>query len=240
MEGARTASEVVPFSQGEGEAPFEATKSLRERLQYYGPRTLSNAELLSLVLRTGAGNEAVVGRVAVLLSSYTMQQLLSADMGELSGQYGLGETKAAQLQAMLEVARRLNMPSSNERYTITSPMDAVRLLRPEMEYLDHEEMRALVLSTKNDVVANVLLYQGTVNSAVLRAAEVFRTAVVRKCPGLLVAHNHPSGDPVPSPEDEGVTLQLVEAGRHLDVELVDHIIIGANNRFVSLKERLRW
>jgi len=229
-EGAWAAAEATP----------DATKSLRERLQYYGPRTLSNVELLSLVLRTGAGNEAVVGRIALLLSSYNMQQLLSADIGELSWQYGLGETEAAKLQAMLEVARRLNMPSANERYTITSPLDAARLLRPEMEHLDHEEIRALVLDTKNAVVANVLLYQGTVNSSVLRAAEVFRTAVVRKCPGLLVAHNHPSGDPVPSPEDEDITLQLVQAGKHLDVDLVDHIIIGANNRFVSLKERLRW
>ena len=109
----------------------------------------------------------------------------------------------------------------------------------EMMYLDHEQMRILVLDTKNQVMENISRYQGTVNSSVLRAAEVFRQAVIRNCPAVIVCHNHPSGDPTPSPEDIAVTEQLVSAGKHLDIELVDHIVIG-NNRFVSLKERLRW
>ncbi len=111
---------------------------------------------------------------------------------------------------------------------------------PEMAYLDHEEMRVLVLDTKNYVVVNMLLYQGTVNSSVLRAAEIFRLAVTRKCPGVLIAHNHPSGDPTPSPEDIAVTEQLVQASQVLDIEFVDHLVIGKNDRFISLKEKLRW
>src|SRR6266571_4802009 len=109
----------------------------------------------------------------------------------------------------------------------------------EMTHLDHEQMRILILDTKNQVIENISRYQGTVNSSVLRAAEIFRPAIIRNCPGVIVCHNHPSGDPTPSPEDIAVTEQLVEAGKVLDIDLLDHLVIG-NHRFVSLKERLRW
>ncbi len=109
-----------------------------------------------------------------------------------------------------------------------------------MSFLDHEELRVLCLDTKNHVVANIRLYQGTINSSVLRAAEIFRPAVTRNCPGILICHNHPSGDPTPSLEDEQVTRQLVEVAKPLDIDLIDQVIIGSNPRFVSLKERLRW
>ena len=100
-------------------------------------------------------------------------------------------------------------------------------------------MRILVLDTKNQVIENIGRYQGTVNSSVLRAAEIFRPAVTRNCPAVIVCHNHPSGDPTPSPEDIAVTEQLVQAGKVLDIELVDHVIIG-NNRYISLREHIHW
>ncbi len=220
--------------------PREDVKLLRERMQRYGAVTLSTNELLTISLRTGQGSEQVVSRIDTLLSQYSLHQLLNADFGELCNQYHLGEAKAAQLQAMLEMARRLTLPSKDEKYTIRSVYDAVRLVRPEMELLDHEEMRVLLLDTKYGVVANHRLYQGTVNSTVLRAGEIFRPAVSRNCPGIMLFHNHPTGNPEPSPEDIATTEQLIHAGLLLDVELVDHIIIGSNNRFVSLKERLHW
>ena len=164
---------------------------------------------------------------------------MRAEFGELCAEYGLGAAKASQLKAALEIGRRLGSMQSNEKYQITSPKDAANLVMMEMTYLDHEQMRILVLDTKNQVIDNISRYQGTVNSSVLRAAEIFRPAVVRNCPGVLICHNHPSGDPTPSPEDVAVTRQLVEAGKVLDIELVDHLVIG-NHRFVSLKERMRW
>ncbi len=100
-------------------------------------------------------------------------------------------------------------------------------------------MHILILDTKNQVVENVKRYKGTINSSVLRASEVFRPAIVRNCPNVIVCHNHPSGDPTPSPEDIEVTKQLVNAGQLLDIELLDHIVIG-NPRYVSLKEHIRW
>ena len=211
---------------------------LRDRLQRRGVDTLSTAELITLLLRT-SGNEQMNQRISSLLMERgSLRELLRIEFGELSAH--LGEARAAQLQAVLETARRLTIPTDEEKYTIQSPADAAALVRAEMEFLDHEELRVLVLNTKNQVEANLLLYQGTINSSVLRAAEIFRPAITRKCPNIIICHNHPSGDPTPSPEDIAVTEQLIEAGKVLDVELLDHLVIGHHHRFISLKERLLW
>lgn len=211
-------------------------KILRDRLQRRGVSTLSNTELLSVAL-TGKGKDDAVQQVDTLFKMYSLHELLHADFGEIA--QGLGETKAAQLQSILEVARRLTLPSE-ERVQIISPRSAAELLSPEMEHLPHEEMRVLLLDMKNGVMANLLLYQGTVNSSVVRNAEVFQAAVSRKAAGIVLAHNHPSGLPEPSPEDISTTRGIVVAGQTLDIPLIDHIIIGKNGNFVSLKERLMW
>jgi len=212
----------------------------RERLQNHGPQALSNAELLAIILRTGTTRNNVIELAGILLSKFGgLGGLMRADFMELCKEYGLGMAKAAQLKAALEIGRRLGLSQLEEKYQIKSPADAANLVMMEMAFLDHEQMRILVLDTKNRVVENISRYQGTVNSSVLRAAEVYRPAVIRNCPAIIICHNHPSGDPTPSPEDIAVTHQLVAAGQHLDIELVDHLVIG-NQRFVSLKERLRW
>lgn len=214
-------------------------KQLRERLEQYGTCTLSTSELLTIVLHTGSGRESALESTQALLASFSLQELLQADFGEVCREYGLGKAKAVQLQAVLELARRLTLPSSTDRYRIISPGTAANLVMQEMAFLDHEELRVLVLDTKNYVIANVLLYKGTINSSVLRVSELFRLAIKRNGAGIIVCHNHPSNSLEPSEEDIAVTVQLAEAGKLLDVALVDHLIIG-NQRFVSLKERLRW
>ena len=151
----------------------------------------------------------------------------------------MGEAKSAQVKAALELGRRLASAQVDTRYRISTPADAANLVMLDMAYLDSEQMRILLLDSKSQLVEKVNLYQGTANSSVLRAAEIFRPAIIRNCPGLILCHNHPSGDPTPSPEDIEATKHLVAAGRILDIELVDHIIIG-HQRFVSLKEHLRW
>src|SRR5438309_1450520 len=107
----------------------------------------------------------------------------------------------------------------------------------EMAHLDHEQFRVIVLDIKNRIIANQVLYQGTISSAAIRIAEVFRSAVTRKAAHIIVCHNHPSGSIEPSPEDLSITSQMVEAGNLLDIEVLDHIIIG-NHRFLSLKDRM--
>lgn len=212
----------------------------RERLQKYGPEALATSDLLAIILRTGTMQENVMELAQKLLRKYGgLSGLVSAGFHELCNEYGLGTAKTAQLKAALELARRLHMEDPHKRFQVRSADDAASLFRMEMMHLDHEEMHVLILNTKNQVIEKIRSYKGTVNSSVLRAAEIFRPAVVRNCPNVIVCHNHPSGDPTPSPEDIDVTKQLVEAGKVLDIELLDHIVIG-NPRYVSLKEHLRW
>ncbi len=213
---------------------------LRERLQLNGAQVFSNAELICLVLGTAASNQRTIQQVQTLFSAHSLSELLTIEFGDYSQTYHLGDTKAAQVLAILELARRLTIPNQLEQYQIRSPADVANLVSSEMAFLDHEELRVLCLDTKNHVVANIKLYQGTLNSSVLRVAEIFRPAITRNCAGLIICHNHPSGDPRPSPEDESVTRQLVEAAKVFDIDLVDHIIIGSNQRYLSLKERMMW
>ncbi len=224
----------------EGEIVTDQRRNLVERLEYSGVSSLSDADLLSLILRTGAGNERRVGRVEELLATYSVPQLLQLDFGTFSEEYGLGKNKAAQLQAVLEVARRLLLPPPTEKYQIASVLDVVRLVAPDMAFLDHEELRGLYLDTKNTVVANLPLYKGTVNSSVLRSAEILRPAITRNCPHLVLVHNHPSHDPFPSPEDRLVTQELVAGAKLLEIEVLDHIIIGDQTHYTSLKETMAW
>jgi len=174
----------------------------RERLRNHGARALSNAELLAIILRTGTTQDNVIELASKLLFKYGgLGGLMRAEFMELCAEYGLGEAKTAQLKAALEIGRRLGVAQTEEKYQIKSPLDAANLVMMEMTFLDHEQLRILILDTKNQVVENINRYQGTVNSSVLRAAEVYRPAVIRNCPGVIICHNHPSGDPTPSPED---------------------------------------
>jgi DNA repair protein RadC len=215
-------------------------RQLRERLLAYGSETLLTEELLALVLRTGAAGENGSELASKLLAKYKgLGGLLQVESRELTLEQGLSETRVALLKAVLELGRRLNRPQQEEKYQIKTPADAANLVMPDMALLDYEQLRVIVLDTKNRVIDNVPLYKGTINSSVLRAAEIFRLAIVRNCPAIIICHSHPSGSPEPSIEDLEVSKQLVEAGKVLDVELLDHLVIGRHT-FVSLKERLRW
>ena len=212
----------------------------RERLQKNGAETLSTPDLLAIILRTGTTRDNVIELASRLVIKYGgLGGLMSAGFHELSNEYGLGPAKTAQLKAALEIGKRLSALQPDKKYQVRSADDAARLVRLELMYLDHEETHVLILDTKNQVIEHIKSYKGTVNSSVLRSAEIFRPAVVRNCPHVIVCHNHPSGDPMPSPEDIEVTKQLARAGELLDITLLDHIIIG-NPRYVSLKERLHW
>lgn len=212
----------------------------RERLQRQGAEALKANELLAIILRTGTTQDNVIELAERLLRKYGgFSGLMRADFHELCNEHGMGVAKTCQLKAALEMARQLSLENPDRKYRIHSADDAANLVRMDMVHLDHEQLHVLVLDTRNQVIERVKSYKGTVNSSVLRSAEVFRQAIVRNCPNVIVIHNHPSGDPTPSREDIEVTQQLVEAGRLLDIELLDHIIIGRPH-YTSLKERLRW
>lgn len=209
----------------------------RERLRDAGANALSNAELLAIILRTGTNAESVLNLAARLLARFRgLGGLARSSFGELCQERGLGEAKAAQLKAALELGKRLLSTQPEERAVVRAPQDVFNILSAEMSFLEQEHLRIVLLNTRNQVMSIPEVYRGSVNTSLVRIGELFREAVRENCPALVVVHNHPSGDPTPSPEDVDVTRQMVEAGRLLDIEVLDHLVIG-NQSFVSLKER---
>ncbi|MEE8518930.1 MAG: DNA repair protein RadC [Dehalococcoidia bacterium] len=209
----------------------------RERLRDRGASSLSNAELLAILLRTGTRAESVLDLSTRLLARFQgVDGLARATHQEISAQHGFGEAKAAQLMAAIELGKRVAAAHGPERPLIHSPQDVADLLQPEMGLLDQEHFRVVVLNTKNQVLATPDVFVGSVNSTSIRTAEVFRDAVRLNAPAIIVVHNHPSGDPEPSREDAAVTRELVAAGKALDIDVLDHVVLGRDG-FVSLKER---
>jgi DNA repair protein RadC len=209
----------------------------RERLLHYGASALSSAELLAIILRTGLQDENVVRMAQRLLATFgNLSGLARVNAAELQREKGLGPAKVAQLQAALELGRRMLLQSPEERPQVRSPADAANLVMSEMGLLEQEQLRVMLLDTKNRVLDTPTIYVGSLNTSLIRVGELFRAAIRANCASLIVLHNHPSGDPTPSPEDVAVTRQIVEAGKLLDIDVLDHLIIG-QQRFVSLKER---
>jgi DNA repair protein RadC len=213
------------------------TERPRERLASLGPQALSNAELLAILLRVGVTGENAVQVGQRLLQAFNgLGGLHRAPFEELCDQHGIGEAKAAQIKAAIELGRRLTLESPEERPVINSPADAAALVQYEMAALEQEHLRVLLLDTRNHVLDIVEVYKGSVNSSQVRVGEIFKVAVRRNATALIVVHNHPSGDPTPSPDDVAVTRAIVQAGKLLDVDVLDHLVIG-QGRWVSLKER---
>ncbi len=213
------------------------TELPRERLKHLGATVLKTEELIAILLRTGTPGENVLHLAERLVRECGgLAGLARMPLTELMRVKGIGEVKAIELQTVFELSRRIRLASAEERPFIKSPADAANLLS-EMSALEQEVMRTVLLDTKNRVLAMPTVYRGSLNTTVIRVAELFREAVRQNCAAIIVAHNHPSGDPAPSPEDVAVTSEIVKAGKLLDIDVLDHIIIGAGSKFVSLKER---
>lgn len=209
----------------------------RERLMRVGARVLSNAELLAILMRTGVGGENVLRLAERLLARFEgLPGIARASLAELRTVNGIGPAKAVEIKAAIELGRRLMAAAPEERPRVTSPADAANLLMSEMMLLEQEELRVILLDTRNHVLRVKTVYKGSLNTSVVRVAELFRAAIKDNAAAIIVAHNHPSGDPSPSPEDVHVTRQIRQAGDLLDIDLLDHIVIG-RQRYVSLKER---
>lgn len=209
----------------------------RERLALYGESALSNAELLAIALRTGSQKENAISLAQRLLAAFDgLSGLARASVQELCRVPGVKEAKAAQIKAALELGRRLILSVEDGRPQIRCPEDAATLLRASLCTEVQEQLRVMLLDSKHRVQRVHVVYVGNVNSAMIRVAEVFREAIKDNATAIIVAHNHPSGDPTPSPEDIQVTEQIVRVGRMLDVEVLDHLIIG-RQQHISLKER---
>jgi DNA repair protein RadC len=203
------------------------------RLAHYGPGALSSAELIAILL----GGPEQLYHAATLLTQFDgITGLARSRSAEITEIPGLGTTSAARLKAAFELGRRLVIATPNDRPQVKSPADAANLVMLEMSVLEQEHLRTMLLDAKNYVIKTHTLYVGSLNTSVVRVCEVFREAIRLNSAALIVLHNHPSGDPTPSPEDVRVTELIVQAGNLMDIEVLDHLIIG-QQRYVSLKER---
>ena len=205
-----------------------------ERLISCGTAALSDAELLAVLFSGGRQPAALAQRLIAAFGGWPGLQ--RASLEELQAVPSLGRARAAQVKAVLEIARRVLLAQPGERLQIKSPADAAQLLMVEMSALDQEELRVVLLDTKNRVQKVHTVYRGSLNSSMVRVAEVYKEAIRHNSAAIIVAHQHPSGDPTPSPEDVMVTREIIAAGKLLDIDCLDHLVLG-HGRFVSMRER---
>jgi DNA repair protein RadC len=218
-------------------AAMVATERPRERLATHGAGALSAAELIGILWGSGThGKTAVDAATDALRLHEGLVGLARASDAELEAVLGVGPVRAARLVAAFELGRRVVTDWPQGRWTVRSPGDVGDRLVPQMGYLEREELRVVLLNTRNAVQRLVTVYQGNVSSSLVRIAELFRDAVRLNASGMILVHNHPSGDPTPSPDDLRLTAEALAAGRLLDIAVLDHLIV-AGDRFISLRDR---
>ncbi|MFC3750629.1 DNA repair protein RadC [Paenibacillus sp. GCM10012306] len=209
----------------------------RERMMHYGAESLSQAELLAILLRTGTHQESAIHVAQRILSQVGgLRQLADLSIKEMTEIKGIGPAKAVQLKAGIELGRRMANSRLTEPVIIRSPQDAAEILTEQLRYLQKEHFVCLFLNTKNHVIAQETLSMGSLNASIVHPREVFRAAIKCSSASIICAHNHPSGDPTPSPEDIALTGRLLRAGEIVGIDVLDHLIIG-DKGFVSLKEK---
>ena len=222
----------TPYDQ-----PKLKSMPLREQPAY---RVTQNAhacnltELMAAVI--GGAKQIEIAQDLMTHFNNDIRRLYQAHPVELAKVKGINQATAVRIKAALNLGLRLNIPNE-ERPTINSPADAAALVQYEMALLEKEHLRVLLLDQRNHVLEIVEVYVGSVNSSQVRIAEIFKPAIARMAPAIIVVHSHPSGDPTPSPDDVAVTRAIVQAGKLLDISCLDHLVIGHGNKWVSLKER---
>src|SRR5690625_1602079 len=209
----------------------------RERLLAFGASHLSNQELISILIGSGTKEASALDLSnRVLMHFEGIRLLADATIEELTSIRGIGEAKGVSILAAIEIGKRLNQQRPEEKYIIRSPEDGADYVMEEMRHLKQEHFVALFLNTKNQVIHQQTIFIGSLNASIVHPREVFREAVKRSAATIICVHNHPSGDPTPSQEDIHVTRRLVESGKIMGIELLDHLVIG-DRKFVSLKEK---
>ena len=209
-----------------------------EKLARSGQKTLSNAELLALIIHTGTPGGSAIRLAENVLSvcARGLSDLGAIEMEELTSIPGIGKSKAATVLAAIELGKRIATSPGARRLSASSADEVAGLFMETLRYEKKEHFKSVMVNSRGDVISIDDVSVGELSSTVVHPREVFRQAVRRSAAGLIFVHNHPSGDPSPSQEDINVTQRLVKAGKIMDVPVLDHIILG-HNRFVSLKEK---
>jgi DNA repair protein RadC len=209
---------------------------LREQPAYRVTQNATACNLTELMAAVvGGAKQIEIAQALMTHFNNDIRRLYQAHPAELAKVKGINQATAVRIKAALNLGLRLSLPAE-ERPSINSPADAAALVQSEMALLEKEHLRVLLLDRRNRVLDNIEVYQGSVSSSQVRVGEVFQPAVGRMASAIVVCHNHPSGDPTPSPDDVAVTRAMVQAGKLLDITLLDHLVIG-QNKWVSLKER---
>lgn len=211
----------------------------REKMLTKGAEALSNAELLAILLRSGTKNDSVLRVAERLLKKYEeigIGALANLAPQELSKNSGIGPVKAVTIAAAFELGKRINELASADKTVIRAPQDAAKLLMARLRYETREHFMILLLSTKNHVLAVSTISIGSLSASIVHPRELFREAITHSAAAVILVHNHPSGDPTPSQEDIMITRKLIDAGKILEIHVLDHVIIG-DNKYVSLKEK---
>jgi DNA repair protein RadC len=204
----------------EGERP-------RERLAAHGPEALSNAELLAIVLRTGTAQASALDIAEKLLAQFrNLGELASAHLDQLQAVRGIGRDKAVALSAAFTLARRMAREIRLELPVLDTPESVASLMREENLFHDVEHLHVLLVNSKRRLIRIVTVSKGTLDQTAVAPREVFRQAILANAAAIILAHNHPSGDPAPSEADVRVTRELVRAGQLLKIEVLDHIVLG--------------
>ena len=232
-----TVASDEPRRAGRTLRELPAAERPRERLELRGAAGLTSAELIALLWGSGSRGRSAVGLAEDAITRFDgLTGIARASGLELEGIAGVGAAKAAQLQAAFELGRRLLADWPTARWTVRSPGDVADRLVLQMGRLEREELRVVILNTKNVVQRVVTAYQGNLSSSVVRIGELFRDAVRLTAAGIILVHNHPSGDPTPSPDDLHLTAEALAAGRLLDINVLDHLVIG-HDAWVSMRDR---
>jgi len=205
----------------------------RERLQKQDAESLSNAELLALILKSGTKNENIIDLCNKLLSKYGLEQLPHASLQQLTTEHGIGQAKASQLIAIFELYKRI--PNNKPSQVVRKAADIAKQYLPKTNSLQQEHCYAIYLDTKNNILAEELISKGTLNASLIHPREVFHGAIKHCANSIILIHNHPSGDPTPSEEDIKITKILQKTGELLNLRFLDHIILG-RDKWWSWKE----
>ena len=219
------------------EQPILKTMPLREQPAYRITQNANACNITELMAAVIGGQKQIeVSQALLAYFDGDIRRLFQAHPAELAKVKGVSQATAIRIKAALNLGLRLNLPKE-ERPTVNSPADAAALVMYEMSLLEKEHLRVILLDRRNHVLEIVEIYQGSVNSSQVRVGEIFKPAIARTASAVVVVHSHPSGDPTPSPDDVAVTRAMVQAGKLLDCEVLDHLVIGHGGKWVSLKER---
>lgn len=215
---------------------IEATQRPREKMHQFGAQTLSEGELLAILINTGNKEfSAIELGETIVMKAGGIRELADLDLESLQKIKGIGLAKATTIFAAIELAKRISKTRHKDRFTVDSPDSLAGIFMEEMRYEKKEKVKILLLDTKNKIIGDFLVSEGSLNSSIVHPREVFKEAVRRSANKIILVHNHPSGDPDPSIEDIRLTNRLVEAGKIMGIELLDHIIIG-DGTYCSLRQ----